>query len=315
MRLLRVPFRAMGSPCELRLYGDPGPAVERVASAARAEVARLERKYTRYRDDSLTARINRSAGDSRGVRVDGETAALLDYADLVFRESDGRFDLTSGVLRRAWDLRSGRVPDDAEIEALLSVVGWQRVRWERPRLVLPLAGMELDFGGFVKEYAADRVAELCRRRGVRHGLVDLGGDLALVGPHPDGSPWKVGVRHPRVPGRALATLPVAAGAVASSGDYERCMIVDGVRYGHVLDPRSGRPVDGLAAVTVVADHCLVAGTASTLAMLMGEREGCGWLDGLRLPNLRVDRRGCVSGTLASVPRAAGSRRSRSAATA
>ncbi len=289
----RYRFRAMGSPCEIRLYAAP-PTAAAAAEAAIAEVLRLERKFSRYRDDSLTARINRSAGDPEGVLVDAETAGLLDYADTCHRESGGLFDVTSGVLRRAWNLKSGRLPTQGEIDAALSLVGWDRVRWRRPRLVLPVAGMEVDFGGYVKEYAADRAAELLRRRGLRHGLVDLGGDLALVGPHPDGSPWRVGVRHPRNPATACASIELSAGGIASSGDYERCMFVDGVRHGHILDPRSGWPVNGLAAVSVVAPHCLVAGTASTVAMLKGEAGGRAWLRSLGLPSLWVDQGGEVA---------------------
>jgi thiamine biosynthesis lipoprotein len=299
----RYEFKAMGCPCAVELHGRSRPRIEAVARAALDEVARIERKYSRYRDDSLTTRINRSAGDPDGVIVDEETAALLDYADTAHRESGGLFDITSGILRRAWDFRSDRLPSEAAIGDLLPRIGWEKVRWERPRLVLPLEGMEVDFGGYGKEYAADRAAELCRSRGARHGLVDLGGDLAVVGARPDGGPWRVGVRHPRAAGAAIATVPLTAGGIASSGDYERFMVVDGVRYGHVLDPRTGWPVKGLASVTVTASHCLLAGTATTVAMLKGATEGAAWLDALGLPNLRVDQRGMPGGTLALRPAA------------
>jgi thiamine biosynthesis lipoprotein len=299
MELHRLSFRAMGSPCELRLYG--GDGTREILAAGQAEVLRLEAKYSRYRDDSLASRINRSAGDAAGVEVDAETAHLLDYADSCHRESDGLFDVTSGILRRAWNLKSGKLPTQGEIDALLPLVGWKKVRWKAPRLVLPLAGMQLDFGGYVKEYAADRVSELCRRAGARHGLVDLGGDLAIVGPHPDGRPWRVGVRDPRAPARALGTLPVGWGGVASSGDYERCMVVGGVRYGHILDPRTGWPVRGLASVTVVASHCLVAGTLTTMAMLKGER-GAAWLEASGAHCLWVAEDGRTGGSLARTGR-------------
>jgi thiamine biosynthesis lipoprotein len=302
VRLERFAFRAMGCPCELRLFGaDPARTAE-VARAAQAEVARLERKYSRYRDDSLTAAIARSAGDPGGIEVDAETAALLDYADTSHRESGGLFDVTSGVLRRAWNFRSGRLPSDEEVEAARRLVGWSRVRWRSPRLVLPTAGMELDFGGYVKEYAVDRVAALARGLGVRHGLVDLGGDLAAIGPHPDGSPWIVGIRDPRARGRAFASVPLASGAIATSGDYERGMVVCGRRYGHVLDPTTGRPVVGLASVSALAPQCLVAGTATTVAMLRGERDGPRWLADLGLPHLWMAHSGAVGGTFAPLQR-------------
>ena len=145
--------------------------------------------------------------------------------------------------------------------------------------------MELDLGGYVKEYAADRVAALLRAAGCRAGLVDLGGDLAIVGPHPDGQPWIVGIRDASHPDRPALSVPVIEGGVATSGDYERCMVVDGVRYGHILDPRTGWPMAGLASVTVFAPCCLVAGSASTIALLQGERARA-WLDALGLPHAR-----------------------------
>ena len=285
----------MGSRCELHLHARTPKAASEVAAACRREVDRLEAKYTRFRDDSLTAHINRSAGDPEGVVLDEETAALLDYAATSHAQSAGLFDITSGVLRRAWDFHSARVPEPAELEELLQLVGWHRVRWDRPRLVLPRAGMQIDFGGYVKEYAADRAAELARNLGCQHGLVDLGGDIAVIGPHPDGAPWRVGIRDPRsTRDRALRRIDLYAGGVATSGDYERCMIVDGVRYGHILDPRTGWPVRGLASATVLASHALIAGTASTVALLQPATDGAAWLESLGLPHVRVDSDGSVT---------------------
>jgi thiamine biosynthesis lipoprotein len=297
MRLERFGFRAMGSPCELQLWGASREVLMPHAEACRREVLRLEHKFSRYRDDSLAMRINRSAGDSRGVEVDAETAGLLDFAETAWHESEGRFDPTSGVLRRVWRFDTGRLPDPVELEALRELVGWSRLRWSNPRLILPEAGMELDFGGFVKEYAADRVAELCRSRGLASGMIDLGGDLAVVGPHPDGGPWRVGIRHPRKPGRALARIALFEGGLATSGDYERCMIVDGERYSHLLDPRTGQSFrGGPACVSVVAPHCLIAGVTSTITMLHAEEDTDEFLAGLGLPHLIARQSGEVSGT-------------------
>ena len=282
--LHRFRFKAMGCPCALQLYADSPEQARRFAASARGEIRRLERKYSRYRDDSVVARINRSAG-GEAVRVDGETASLLDYADTCFQQSEGRFDITSGILRRAWDLRSGRLPSQEALDALLPRVGWQRVEWRKPALRLPIAGMEVDLGGYVKEYAADRVAQLLREADCRGGVVDLGGDLAIVGSHPDGRPWMVGVRNAEAPDRPAGSVPVFAGGVATSGDYERHMVVDGVRYGHVLDPRTGWPIESLASVTIFASHCLIAGTTSTIALLQGDGAGA-WLDELGVPHTR-----------------------------
>ena len=276
----------MGSPCELRLYASSADVAREAMVAARASIDRLEQRYTRYKPGSLTSRINAAAGTRERIEVDAETAGLLDYAAQAHAQSGGRFDPTSGVLRRAWDFRSGRLPAQAAIDALLPLVGWPLVEWERPYLRLPRAGMELDFGGFVKEYAADAAAQACRECGITHGLVELGGDVRVIGPHPDGTPWRVGVRHPRDPARALAAVDLDSGGIASSGDYERFMIVEGRRYSHILDPRTGWPAQGLAAVSVLAASCLVAGTASTIAMLHGV-EGTSWLRELGLRHLTV----------------------------
>ncbi len=293
----RYPFRAMGSPCELHLYGDSRAEIDAVADAAVQLVLGLERKYSRYRDDSVVAAINRSAGDPAGLLVDDETASLLDYADTAHEQSDGLFDITSGSLRRVWNFASGRVPSRAEVTKALGRVGWSRVHWTRPRIVLPVAGMELDFGGFGKEYAVDCATELCRARGVRSGMVDLGGDLRAIGPHPDGRPWIAGIRDPRAPERAMASIPLFGAGLATSGDYERCMIIGGVRYTHILDPRTGWPVTGLRSASVVAPQCLVAGTATTIALLKGARGGARFLDGLGLPNVRMDAEGRITGSL------------------
>jgi len=304
MPLFGFRFRAMGSPCELKLHGASRAALEPIARRASREIARLELKYSRYRDDSLASAIARSAGDPRGLELDEETAALLDFADTAWRESGGRFDPTSGVLRRVWDFRSNRRPEPDELARVRELVGWSKLRWERPRLVLPLAGMQLDFGGFVKEYAADRVAALCREAGLASGLVDLGGDLAVVGPHPDGSPWQVGIRNPRRPGQAIARIAVASGGIATSGDYERCMIVDGVRHPHLLDPRTGESFrDGPASVSVTAPLCLVAGAATTIAMLHDERGSRAFLSQLGLPHLVIHQDGRLAGDACVVSRA------------
>jgi thiamine biosynthesis lipoprotein len=293
-----VQFQAMGSPCELKLHAPAALAAD-VAARARAEVERLEQRYSRYRPDSLLGEINAVAGRGGGIDVDDETAQLLDYAATCHAESGGLFDITSGVLRRAWRFREGRLPARAEVDALLVHVGWQKLRWQRPRLELP-AGMELDFGGIVKEYAADRVATLCVEAGCESALVNLGGDIRATGPQPGGSPWHVGIRDPRARNQDAPPLHVLAlerGAVATSGDYERCIVVDGRRYGHVLDPRSGWPVQHLASVTVLADFCVLAGSAATIALLR-EADGPRWLAGLGLPHLWIDVRGEVGGSLA-----------------
>lgn len=280
----RFPFRAMAAGNEIQVHGDEAVAA-RAAAAAVAEVLRIEAKYSRYRAGSVVSRINAGAGSA--VEIDAETRGLLAYADACFVQSGGLFDATSGVLRRAWRFDRPRVPDDAELAPLLRLVGWGRVDLGDRSVRLPEGGMELDFGGFGKEYAVDRAGAVLRESGAESALVNLAGDLMILAPQPDGSPWRVGIRHPRREGEVIATLPVSSGALATSGDYERFIEVDGVRHCHVLDPRTGRSARGFQSVTVHAESCLVAGSASTIAMLKGRDGGLAWLRDLGLPHFCI----------------------------
>jgi thiamine biosynthesis lipoprotein len=295
--LYRFPFSAMGSRCEVRLYTAAEERAAAGAQAAIADVQRLDEKYSRYREDSVTAAINRVARAGGAIDVDDETATLLDYAATCYDQSDGLFDITSGVLREAWDSECRSLPGDDALGRLLARVGWGKVGWSRPCVAFGVPGMEIDFGGVVKEYAADRAAVICAEAGLEHGLVDLGGDIKIIGPHPDGSPWIVGIQHPRVADAVMATLEVSQGAVATSGDYERFVVIEGKRYGHILSPRTGMPVHGLAGVSVVAEECVVAGSAATIAMLM-EARAPAWLEELGLPHVWMDQEFRVGGSFA-----------------
>jgi FAD:protein FMN transferase len=285
----------MGGLNELQIYSENAASAQKIADLAIAEVARIEAKYSRYRDDSVLSKINQSAG-LHATTVDTETAALLDYAEACYAQSDGLFDISSGVLRRAWNFNEARIPGKAEIVALLKHVGWEKISWHRPALSLP-AGMEIDFGGIGKEYAADRVASVCLEHRVQHGFVNLGGDIRVFGPHPDGAPWLIGIAHPRRDDRVLASLAIPRGAIATSGDYERYFEIDGQRYCHILNPKSGYPISGLQAVTVITPLCTVAGSLCTIAMLKGN-EGVDFLKAQEMPWMAVDANGRLKGPLA-----------------
>ena len=295
----RAAFRAMASEHTIVVDGAADALADAAIAAAIADVHRIEAKYSRYRDDSVTSAINRAAGGA-AVAVDAETAALLDYADQCFRLSDGRFDVTSGVLRRAWDFRRTppRLPDAGELAALCTLVGWQDVERDGRSVRLPRAGMEIDFGGIGKEYAADRAAAILAGHGVAHALVNLGGDVRARGGQADGAPWRIGVRHPRAAeaGAAIASVAVTDGAVATSGDYERFIEVDARRYCHLLDPRSGWPVHAWQSVSVLAPLAVVAGSVATIAMLCAEGAPA-FLAAQGLPWLGIDAVGRVHGTL------------------
>lgn len=263
-------FDALGTECVLHLYADSADTAEAAAAAAMDEVYRIEARYSRYREDSVLSSINRAAASGTPVVADEETAALLDYAFAAYHISDGLFDITSGILRRAWDFNTNRPPEETDVAALLPAIGMDKLQWVSPRLRFLKPGIELDFGGIGKEYAADRVAAVCQANGIVAGLVDLGGDILVLGPHPDGTPWRIGIRNPRSPAEAIAVMELSAGALATSGDYERYIDFEGKRYCHILNPRTGWPVDGLSSVSVQAEQCLLAGSLATITMLKGE---------------------------------------------
>jgi thiamine biosynthesis lipoprotein len=268
MLVHHVPFKAMACSCEVVLSAPTLADAQRLAQPGIDEVLRIERTYSRYRPDSIVARINAAAGVD-WVDCDTETLSLLNFADQLHQQSGGLFDITSGVLRRAWNFAQANLPTAEQIDALLPLIGWSQVQREATRIRLPRAGMELDFGGFGKEYAADRAAALLQRTGVLHGYVNLGGDMRLMGPKPDGAPWVMGIQHPRERSQLLATQQLTAGGLATSGDYERFMVVGGQRYCHLLNPRTGWPVGHWRTVSVTAPLAVVAGCAATIAMLQG----------------------------------------------
>ena len=290
--LFNFPFTAMGSDCSLHLYGDNQPQAEEIAQAAVNEIARIERRYSRYRSDSVITEINNVARCGGSISVDEETAKLIDFAFACYQRSGGLFDITSGILRKAWDFKSRQLPETKDIDGLLPLVGLSKVSWQRPHLKFAVEGMELDFGGIGKEYAADQAVAVCRTLGIRYGLVELGGDTAIIGSHPDKRPWKIGIRHPRDPASIIASLSIHDGALASSGDYERYMIIDGIRYCHILNPLTGWPCRSLAAVSVVADQCLLAGAVATIAMLKG-CEASHWLSEIGLRYICIDEDGLM----------------------
>ncbi|MFN8588618.1 MAG: FAD:protein FMN transferase [Candidatus Eisenbacteria bacterium] len=280
-------FEAMASPCEVLVDVDRRRDADALVRIARTEARRIEKKFSRYRDDSVLAAIHATRG--RPFVPDAETARLLDYAAACHALSGGRFDVTSGVLRRAWSF-DGReaAPDEARIAQALAHVGWERVRWQDGTLVLP-EGTELDFGGLAKEYAVDHALGLLRAATPAACLVNFGGDLAASGPRRGSEPWIVGVDDPARTGEgALWSVEMGEGGLATSGDARRYITWQGRRLGHILDPRTGWPVeDAPRAVTVLSTSCVEAGTLATVAILHG-KEARAFLDAQGVTYRMVD---------------------------
>ncbi len=262
-------FSAMAGPCELLIDTAENELASHLLSIAVSETRRIEQKFSRYRDDNIIARINNSL--AQPVAVDEETALLLNYADQCYQLSEGRFDITSGVLREVWRFDgSDQIPSMERVNSVLARVGWSQVEWSPPLLTLK-SGMEIDLGGIGKEYAVDRTALLIRPYMKSGVLINYGGDLYAPGPRQDGSPWEIAIEDPQASNKSqLAVVSLKSGAVATSGDARRYLIKDGLRYGHILDPLTGWPVPGAPrSVTTVASTCMEAGMLSTFAILKG----------------------------------------------
>jgi thiamine biosynthesis lipoprotein len=268
-----VCFLAVGCPCEILVATTDARAALEHAGPGVAEAWRVERKFSRYRPDSVVSAINASCGQPQAI--DAETERLLDYAQNCHALSRGLFDITSGVLRQAWTFDgSERAPDAARIESARMRVGFARLQREAGSIAVPY-GMEIDLGGIAKEYAVDRALELLTQsadRPAAHGfsvLVNFGGDLR-ANAAPGADPWQVGIEDVSPESEPAMVLELTRGALATSGDTHRFVRHAGQRYGHILDPRTGWPVrDAPRAVTVAASTCIEAGTWSTLAMLQG----------------------------------------------
>jgi thiamine biosynthesis lipoprotein len=269
-------FHALGGGNEIQLYHIQKTAAEKILATLIREIKAIEEKYSRYKDESIISKINKSAGID-AVETDEETAAMLDYSEACFKESGGLFDITSGILRRAWDFKEKRIPSQAEINDLLPLIGWDKVEWKRPFIFLKKKGMEIDFGGIGKEYAVDKAAGILNSLGIKSALINLGGDIRILGPQPDGKAWDIGIQHPRKTDSAISSIAVIQGAVTTSGDYERYIEIGGKRYCHILNPMTGYPAVGFQSVTLIAESCLVAGSICTIAMLKGKKEGLEFL--------------------------------------
>jgi FAD:protein FMN transferase len=267
--------QAMGSALEIQASGTDGAALDRAIEAARAEISRLDRMMTDWKDSGPLMEINRQAG-TRAVEVPPELFFILKRSLQISELSEGAFDVTfagAGRLWRWWE-KSPAVPSPEEVRASLSNVGWRHLRLDEARetAYLDRPGSRIGLGAIGPGYAGDLALRKMRDLGVHNALVNLSGDVVAAGTH-GGRPWEVSIRHPRRPGEAFAILPVSNIAVSTSGDYERFFIKDGKRYGHIIDPRTGYPAEGCQSVTVTAPTLAFADALATAVFVLGPVKG------------------------------------------
>lgn len=270
-----VQFKALGTACAIQFRCQVQRDALQFVADALGWLQAFEAKFSRFRPDSLVSTINAASGQS-WVKIDREMEQMLDMGESVYRLTQGIMDPAMLPLIQVWDWKKvhEKLPSDDEIQEALSLSQWEDVKREPGRIFLPRKGMGLDFGGFGKEYAVDQVVAISRRYGIEDLLVDLGRDIFGSGGNGVHPFWHVGIQDGVQTDRCVGGLAVSGYAVCASGDYVRRFEHDGVRYGHILDPRTGWPVShGLRAVTVLAPSCLVAGIYSTCAFILGWREG------------------------------------------
>ncbi len=266
---VRVHRIAMACRFEVML---PSRDARDIAAARKAldEADRLESLLTVFRDTSEVVRVNRTAGDE-DVRVSPELFELLQASERLHQETGGAFDVTSNPLSRCWGFlrREGRVPDAAALEEARANVGMGKVTLDVDRQTVRFdhPGVELNFGSIGKGYAMDRMAAILRAEGVRHALLSAGSSsVVAVGGGEEG--WPIDLR-PRRARAAAARVQLRDGAVGSSGAGEQFFEIDGQRYGHVLDPRTGWPASGVLGVSVVTHDATVADALSTALLVDG----------------------------------------------
>ncbi len=271
----KLEFRALGTQCIIQFRQPDERAALLFAAEALGWLEEFEAKFSRFRPDSLVSQVNAAAG-REWVKVDAEMERLLDIAEGLYNLTDGILDGTMLPLMRVWDWKTvhEKLPEAAQVKEALALTGWRKVQRRPGAVFLPKEGMGLDFGGFGKELAVDRLTQMARARGIKDALIDLGRDIFALGGNGVHPFWHIGMEDARKPGTCWGGLGLSERAVSSSGDYARFFIHGGVRYGHILDPRTGWPVtSGMRSVTVVSRSCLEAGVYSTAVFVLGARDG------------------------------------------
>lgn len=275
-RLYQYYHVTMDTQIELRFFEGSSSKAEQISNAVFAEMERLENIFSRSLQESEISLINRSAG-IEPVSVGHEMLSVANQANYYAQLSEGAFDPTIAPLIDLWGFlgQAYRVPSESEISAALPLVNYSLVQIDNSRksIYLPEKKMALELGGIAKGYIIDRALDILIAAGVEHAYINAGGDVGLLGPKPGGSPWQIGVRHPREDNKIIAVLPVIGGAVVTSGDYQRAFVKEGIKYHHILNSRNGMPSRNLASVTIYAATALEADALSTTVFLLGPVRG------------------------------------------
>ena len=278
----QINTRLMGSDFELIVvekdYASAGLRLQQGVD----EVRRIEHLLTEFSDGSETARLNRNAGKVP-QKVDPEVYQLIKRSMQLSALTQGAFDISSSTLRSLYNFkgRGNELPSPERLAAAMQSMGHRHIRLlPEHQVFLSRPGMRIGFGAIGKGYAADKVKALWKATGVTAGVINASGDLTAWGRKPDGQPWKIGIRHPNDPDAYLLWLPLDNASVATSGNYEQFVQIDGVRYSHNIDPRTGHPVRGVQSVTIVSPSAELSDALATAVTVMGIEAGIHLVDQL-----------------------------------
>lgn len=297
MKKNELKLQAFGRAC--RFTVDSRSAVpDQLLELCYDEVARLEQKFSAYRQDSVVSRINQSAGTGAYVTLDAESRSLFAYVSALWSESNHVFDPTTRLLQNCYDDRGKLRATQEQLQGMLTHVGWKHMDISPDGAHLSKKGMLIDLNSCVRPYVIDSIRKLLIQEGAEQALLEMGPDIATIGKQPDGANWMVGVRFPKGPRVAIARLKLNGQGFAVRGDYEQATVKGDERFGRALSPIDGQPIPGLLCVAVIAENCLTACSAASVARLKTEASGIKWLEKLGMPWMAVDRQLHCHGPLA-----------------
>jgi thiamine biosynthesis lipoprotein len=288
----------MGTQVTITVVAGSFEEAEAAIEAGMAELRRLDAMMSLYKDGSEITQVNRAAGKNP-VKVSPEMIEIVEAAAEVSKLSGGVFDVTVGPLVVLWQMRlkEGTIPSDREIKKVLRLVDYRNVLSDKKAstLFLKRPGMILDLGG-MKGYMADRVAALLKKRDINNAVIAVAGDIWVLGRREDGSPWRIGVQHPRDKEKVLAVLELSDKFISTSGDYERFVIREKKRYHHIVDPRTGRPSQSVISATLVGDKGAFVDPLTKIPFILGPEKGTPIVNKFGVEAIFVDESGKVTTT-------------------
>lgn len=274
--LLKKRANLMGSVFEISLVGTDSASLEYQIQLVIDEIERIENLISEWRPNTQISEVNRNAG-IRPVKVDREVFELTRRAISYSILSDGAFDISVAALDKIWrfDGNMDALPSDAAVQNSVTKVGFEKIELDSiaSTIFLKQSGMKIGFGSIGKAYAADRGRHILQEMGVKGGLINASGDIALWGKPPEKKSWSIGISDPEKPYKITRKLRMKEGAVATSGNYQKYVMFNGVRYSHIINPRTGYPATELASVTVIGPMAEFANALSTSVMVLGVKKG------------------------------------------